>query len=65
MAVLYNSLFFLVFIFFVGVCVLSAWRIFSREIVDHELMRGKDQPEPSDGEPTTGVAAGSVNKTAA
>jgi hypothetical protein len=49
MAVLYNSLFFLVFIFFVAVCVLSAWRIFSRDILDLELTRGKDNAEPSDG----------------
>ena len=49
LAVLYNSLFFLVFLFFVLVCVFSAWRIYSRDIVDLELTRGKDQPEPSDG----------------
>lgn len=49
LAVMYSSLFFLIFLFFLMVCVLSAWRIFTREIQDREVTKGRDQPEPSSG----------------
>lgn len=49
MAVFYNPMFFFIFIFFLAVCFFSAWRIYSREILDNETIRGKDMPEPSQG----------------
>lgn len=64
LALIYNPLFFLVFILLVVVCMLSAWKIFAREAPDLEQTRGKDQPEPASGALEGGSPARASSKVA-
>lgn len=41
-----HSLFIIVTLVFVAVCVLSAWKIFSKNPVDHEIVKGIENNEP-------------------
>lgn len=47
LSVFVHGLFFMLFAAFAAVCVLSAWKIFSREEVDTDLGRGAENPEPA------------------
>lgn len=47
LSILMHPLFFLLFLLFSGICLLSAWKIFSKEKTDTDLVRGSENNEPA------------------